>query len=61
MEPKGIQTFSSSVKTDTTFTLKELIISKGHIFFFITFCINFSILDRPLVSLEHSTLQKCYL
>ena len=40
---------------------KELITSNGHTFSFNILGINFSILDQPLVSLEHSTAQKCYL
>ena len=53
--------FHRRVETDTTFMWKELITSNGHIFFFTIVCINFSILYRTLVSVEHSTLQKYYL
>ena len=40
---------------------RELFTSNRHIFFSTILYINFSILDQPLVLLEHSTLQKCYL
>ena len=44
------------VKTDKTFMKMELINMNGRIFSFTILCINFIILDWPLVSLEHSTL-----
>ena len=49
------------LKTDATFMQEELISLNGHIFFFTILCINFIFFDQPLVSLEHLTLQKCYL
>ena len=38
-----------------------MIASNGHTFFFTILCIDFGTMDRPLVSLEPSTLQVCYM
>ena len=49
---RNTNVFIDVLKTDTTFMQKELITSNGHIFFFTTLSINFSILDRSLVSFD---------